>query len=405
MPAKPSPTLVLLTGLLLWAFGSQLIAALSWGHDSWQLTECLINYAGGFVRRGLMGSIIWHLSHWTGIQGNLLAIGITFTCFLLLTAWFLRVSTRAFPPILILSCVVMGFPAYQDSILRKDCIALLFLLGCLKADTSRLPRPLALFLVNLLACAAILNHECFAFYALPAMALFANAHESNRSFIGIVRKSLALLPSAACLLLSIQFHGSPVVADAVNDSWLPLWRITDPGSPQIGTAVAAIGAIGWTSAEGLSVGINLLTSGFYQPSAWLFVYGVSFVLIVLFTGRDGLQDAHGARQAKAEIAAILAAQFVFMAPMFLLGHDYGRWVFYWSGSSLMLHTLGLQPPSWMTAPFLRLFNTLNQVHMLARLPVKEWYLLFFGVPVCWNIQTFLISSPVARLVNDLFKSF
>lgn len=399
MPSKPSPTLVILTGLLLWAFASQLIAALSWGHDSWQLTECLINYAGGFVRRGLMGSVIWHLSKWTGIQGNFLAIGITFTSFLLLAAWFHRCSTQVFPLILILSCVVIGFPAYQDSILRKDCIALLFLLGCLKADDSRLPRPLALILINLLASAAILNHECFAFYALPAMALFANPQDPARDFIGIIRRSLVLLPSAACFLLTLKFHGSPVVADAINDSWLPLWRITDPGNPQIGVAKSAIGAIGWTSEEGLSVGINLLTSGFYQPCAWLFVYGVSFMLIVLFTGRGSLQDVQNVRQTKAEIAAILAAQFFFMAPMFLLGHDYGRWLFYWSASSLMFHTVGLRPPSWMVAPFFRLFATLNQVRMLARLPVSEWYLLLFGVPGCWNIRTFLLASPIARLIS------
>jgi hypothetical protein len=53
--SPPSPALVILVGLLLWAFASQLLAALSWGHDSYQLTEWLINYAGGFVRRGLPG--------------------------------------------------------------------------------------------------------------------------------------------------------------------------------------------------------------------------------------------------------------------------------------------------------------------------------------------------------------
>ncbi|MEY3896903.1 MAG: hypothetical protein RLZZ214_2424 [Verrucomicrobiota bacterium] len=58
MPTKPSLVPVLLSGLLLWAFTSQLIAALSWGHDSWQHTKCLIKDTGGFVRRGLMVSVL-----------------------------------------------------------------------------------------------------------------------------------------------------------------------------------------------------------------------------------------------------------------------------------------------------------------------------------------------------------
>jgi hypothetical protein len=237
------------------------------------------------------------------------------------------------------------------------------------------------------------------------MVLYVNADEPPRSFIRIACKSLALLPSAACLLLSMTFHGTPAVANAINDSWLPLWRITNSANPDIGVPMSAIAAIGWTSAEGLSVGINLLTSGFYQPGAWLFVYGVSFVLIILFTGRDRSQDAHGARQAKAEIAAMLAAQFVFMAPMFLLGHDYGRWLLYWSASSLMFHTLGLRTHSWMIAAFSRLFSNLSQVRILARLPASEWYLLLFGVPVCWNIHNFSTASPLARFIHNIWQGF
>jgi hypothetical protein len=96
---------------------------------------------------------------------------------------------------------------------------LLALLGCLKADASHLPRPLAVILINLLASTAILNHECFAFFTLTAMAFLQRGHHPARDFIGILRSALPLLPSVACFILYLKFHGTTAVANAINDSW------------------------------------------------------------------------------------------------------------------------------------------------------------------------------------------
>ena len=58
---------------------NQYIASFHWGHDSWQMTEWLINYAGGFVRRGLPGEVILQIAEQTKIQGNYLVIFISFS--------------------------------------------------------------------------------------------------------------------------------------------------------------------------------------------------------------------------------------------------------------------------------------------------------------------------------------
>ena len=386
MPAKPSPSLVILTGLLLWAFGSQLIAALSWGHDSYQMTEWLINYSGGFVRRGLPGWLIGICSDATGAQANHLVIGFSTLCYLLLAIWFLRRSTRTFPAMLVLSCIVMGFPAYQDSIVRKDCLGLLLLIGCLAVDRSRLPRPAIILALNLLAGVAILSHETFVFYALAGFVLFRSGTENPPTIIGFIRRSLVLLPAAGCFLLTVVFHGTPGQAEAVNDSWLPLWRIIDPGNPDLETPGAAIQALGWTSEHGLSLSLYLLTSGFYQPLAWAMVFAISFGLVILFTRAD----------LRVRVTALLLAQLVFISPLFVLGVDYGRWLFLWVASTIILHTEHRSAPTWLEARVARLFEKANSPRIFELVPAKNWYLLFFGVPVCWNLFNFLTASPVSR---------
>lgn len=395
-------SLVVLATLLTWAAVDHLRTALSWGHDSFQLTECLINYAGGFVRRGLTGSIALHLSRWTGIQANHLAIVAGFGTFLLLLTWYLRRSTRIFPPALILSCVVMGFPAYQECIVRKDCLGLLLFLGCLKVDGSALPRPLAMVLLNLLACTAILTHEAFAFYALPALILFNHPGRQPFGVIDVLRRGIAMLPAAGCFALTAVFHGTPETARAVNSSWLPLWRKINPGGLHQDQPAAAIQALGWTSDEGLSPGLNLLTSGFYQPMVWAMLFAISFALIVRFTARD---TGRGATDERTRVAAILLAQFVFISPLFVLGHDYGRWLFFWAAGSLMIHTMGRRAPGLLESPVASVATGLRISRITRRLPAGDWVLLLFGVPVCWNIPSFLVASPISRHVAIVWSWF
>jgi hypothetical protein len=404
MPKSIPPVLAIMACLLVWAISVQITSALSWGHDSFQLTEWLIDYSGGFVRRGLTGSALRIVSDLTGLQANHLAISAGVLCFILLTAWLLRRATSIFPATLILSCIVMGFPAYQDSIVRKDCLGLLLLVGCLAVDRSRLPRPARILVLNVLAIVAILTHESFVFYALAGFMLLASRDQKSQAFIESIRRSLALLPAAGCFLLTAIFHGTPAQAVAVNDSWMPLWRIIDPGNPGLATPSAAIQALGWTTEHGLSLSIYLLTSGFYQPLAWAMVFLISFGLVILFTGQNPDCSASVPTELRERVTALLLAQLVFISPLFLLGVDYGRWLFLWVASTIILHTENRRAPVWLESSVARLFETSKAHRFLDYLPTKNWYLLFFGVPVCWNLFNFMTASPISRHLHLIWTS-
>ena len=383
----------ILLALLVHAACTQLAAALSWGRESWQISDWLINYEGGFVRRGLAGEVIGFLSESSGIQANHLVIGISALCYLLLGAWLLRNCAARFPSALILSCIVLGFPAYQDCIVRKDCLGLLLFLGCLRADSSRLPRPVALGLINLLASAAILIHEAFAFYALPSLVIFIHGERTGFSLKDHARRALELAPAAAVFLLVVWNHGTPETARAVNASWVPLWHAIDPAVANPEIPSAAIDAIGWSSAQGLAMTAGLLNVGIYQPAAWAMVFAVSFLLLALFT-RAG---------ERTRTASILLAQLLFISPLFLLGVDYGRWLFLWAAGSLMLAATGRRAPLWLEDMLRHGLSKAGLRHHLTRVPVHDWYLLLFGVPVCWSMQNFLLASPAARYLTSLWS--
>ncbi len=398
---KTSPALVILISLLICAVGTQLVHSLSWGHSSYEMTEWLINYSGGFVRRGLPGTLIGIMSEVTGLQANHLAIAAGMICFLVLLVWLLRRATASFPPALILSCIVMGFPAYQNSIVRKDCLGLLFLLACLIANGSRAPRTFVIFALNLTAGIAILCHEAFVFYALAGFVFFHDPTDPKSLVSQIVRRSFSMLPAGICFLLTLIYHGTPEQAEAVNESLIPLWKTIEPSSISntgIHEPAAAIAALGWTTEKGLSLSLYMLTSGFYQPFAWIMVFTLSFLLMVLFTRRDSSSGIPLIMQSRIRVISILLIQLVFISPLFLLGVDYGRWLFLWVVGSMILHTTGRRAPVWIES-FVETLTRTFLTRLINRIPTREWYLLFFGVPVCWNLHNFLVASPAGRYVE------
>lgn len=283
------------------------------------MTEWLINYSGGFVRRGLPVTLVGMLVDATGLRANLIVVIASLACYLALAVWLLRHTTAYFPPALILSCVVMGIPAYQDSIVRKDCLGLLFFLACVSLGGWRGPKLLVIGGLNLIAAAAILSHETFAFYGLAAYVFLRDPAGREPWLAQVAGRAATLIPAGLCFLLTVIYHGTPAHAVAVNNSWRPLWDTIDPANPGHGEPAAAIAALGWTTAEGLSLSLYMLTSGFYQPLAWAMVFLISFLLLVLSAGRGSDQQAQ--EQIRIRFVAILLCQLAFISPLF---HSRGR---------------------------------------------------------------------------------
>jgi len=113
----------------------------------------------------------------------------------------------------------------------------------------------------------ILCHGTFVFYALAGFDFFSFGDQKPTTVRMLLRRFLALLPTGICFLLTVIYYGTPKIDAVVNDSWLSLWRVIDPGNPALGTLATAIEALAWTSEKGLSLSIHMLTSWFYQPQA------------------------------------------------------------------------------------------------------------------------------------------
>ena len=91
--------------------------------NSWNASEWLISYSGGFVRRGLGGEIIYNISSYLLISPAKIIVLFSIFSYLLLCLILVKISKNIIPTFIILSPVMLGMPIYSDFLIRKDKVS------------------------------------------------------------------------------------------------------------------------------------------------------------------------------------------------------------------------------------------------------------------------------------------
>lgn len=158
---------LLCVGLFFWALGQRdWLPQGDWRH-SYGVTEWMINYQGGFLRRGLPGEVLLFIGRKTGLDIGWFVI---FLCLILYGAYFLiilREPKGSLPEWALYSGPLLGYPIYSGDIIRKDIPLLLCLIALLKAITRLRLSPFRQVLIGIISGIAILSHELFFFFGTP----------------------------------------------------------------------------------------------------------------------------------------------------------------------------------------------------------------------------------------------
>jgi len=377
-------------------------SSFKWGRDNWGITEWLINYSGGFVRRGLPGSILQYISELISVKSNILAILISLIIYACVVFWFVKIAKEKFSCMTIFSPILLGAPLLGNFLIRKDLLGIAFLIGCLLVEKRLLPLFFKSVIINILAISSIFSHEAFFFYAVPLLILFRAFHRK----IGLSRAALSYSPTLLAFFLIIIFKGDSDIAFAINQSLSELWTDIDPKDCCVETPSAAIDALQWSTSQGLSLSLSVLSEfsfGIYTPVAWLTTMYVCYVYLIRMLNVGNSSIDIEIRE-KSKLTIIIIFQFMMVFPLFILGWDFGRWIFLWAISSIIFYLLKLDLFYFFGESVKKIVvNIINK----SKLPysVKEWHFLFFGVPgCCWSVYGYIISTPVGYFLKFLPKS-
>jgi hypothetical protein len=370
------------------------------------MTECLINYAGGFVRRGLPGELALSASSISGISPNVI---IVIACFLLLVGlilFYCRKVTRKMPAFLIFSPIVLGIPAFNDFLVRKDTLCIAILILCLIIEKTKCSILLKNILINLLGITAILSHEGFIFYGFLSIIAY-RYFRSEKKLINII---ISFSPMILTFSISSIYHGDELTALAINKSLISVWHSIDPSDKDINFPSCAITSLKYSLTNCPWMGYSVLSEisyHIYTPIAWLatiiICYGYILEFIVVNPSEtNGVISSLEVE--KSRLFVILTAQLIFISPLFMIGWDYGRWIFLWTASSLAIYLLGL---NWNDQFLLKVTTYVAGFQKKIRLPwtPQKWHLLFFGIPVCsWSVFSYLHATPLGNQVDFIYQS-
>lgn len=304
------------------------------GGDAYRVGDWLINYAGGFVRRGLSGEVLM----WADrvMPGSLLALilGIQLALYLALLALtyvLFRPHLAEHPALLFLalSPATFLFEALNEESFRKELVALVTLGALALAKRSSIAPERLLLMAICVLPALVLSHEALIVF-LPFVLILV---------VGEPRPGIRWMTTLLCglclsaFVLALIFSGGKDTASKVLASY-------DGLVPQASLSVkgryGAISALGSDTQHGMIHVSSRLFSAKYRyveryVTAALLV-GVAFLLNRKFVARVFAQK---------DVAFLLTLASGMTAALAFLAVDWGRFL-YWLASASAL--VAVYPP-------------------------------------------------------------
>lgn len=298
---------------------------------SWGVSEFLINYQGGYVRRGLLGEVLLQISNMCSLLDPRWLIASLCFAFLFYVIYFL---VRKFYEkklcwwLLPLNVCLSG----AFDIIRKDYICMAIMIAmfsaffCLRDWRSRT------FFSLLLILLALNIHECYFFICLPFMMLLYITEQSlHKVYRWLCVGAIVIMMAVVCLN-----KGDASVAESIYQSWSHIFPAYQGELPR-----NSIQAIGWETWDTIKfhLHLNFLTQssflvGWYsKPILWILI--LFTFSNVLFVGSK--LSGYSVAKYRHCLLSVMVFQFVSLLPMFtVLSCDASRICFYWIVSSLII---------------------------------------------------------------------
>ena len=307
----------------------------------WPLGELLVNYQGGFVRRGLLGELIFHASSTLDLSPITLLRALFVVLSILNILIFVSLSSveerliKRLP--LLLAPALLLFPVYDFAAYgRKDMIttallgihAIIAQQTLLRRFSLRTYRTLLVAVIVPLLVANILTHDVqiffIPFHFIITWQIYQEYGERAQRYI---------LPSYLSVvgisLLPIIFSGTKDIAIAVCNSWHELidnFEYCRTGSERFGDLVnSGIKALGWSIQKPIGFTRSLLENG--QATKLFLVSMVLSVAPYFILYRLSYLYRKSDVKSIGRLGFLLPVSLLAPLALFVIGGwDFGRWI-------------------------------------------------------------------------------
>ena len=221
--------------------------------DTWQITEVLINYQGGFVRRGLIGEIIYQLSNNFGINTIFMVYLFSIASVVIFFYLIIRDTIKKGYSILLLpTAMLLSSLFVSGHWVRKDVFIMLLFYAIVRLLKNK--SFINYIAINILLVIGTLSHEIILFIAAPILLISQLSHDNKRINIGKFVKGIATsvvcyFPALIAGILVAINKGNSATAQAIWDSWTCIGVFNSE-------IQGAIEGIGWTGEKAIEYMFN-----------------------------------------------------------------------------------------------------------------------------------------------------
>lgn len=364
--------------------------------NDWTMSDWLIDYSGGFVRRGAGGWLVGRLSLWFGLDSPTGVIAALCAC-ALLVVWgvmLLRFRGRGWSWWLLCSPLVCGLMPYAT---RKDGLLFVLLAAALWLLCRRSRRALCVGSAMLLTAAAMLLHEAYFFWGVPLVLLTACGTRPGRRWpVAVCAAAFTVLFALLCLL-----SGDADTVRAIVNGWQSAF-------PAAGVEFVTdnnLGALGWPLHDTLRYHFH----SNFQPGwpRWLLTLASAYYLVTQFL-RVFSPNAYGRPEAVRQGAVMLLLYLTLVPMLTLLSCDMARVFQYACLGSLMLtatvpsERIDAALPSRLTAAAARLDALMTRALPPSRGLLLGMLLLLVSVPSEYDLTATFANTLYYNIVYPPF---
>lgn len=367
--------------------------------DNYDFADLFINYEGGFVRRGLLGEMLYGCYE-MGINPIWVAIVLAFAAYITIATYMIRqFCKRGYNICLLTMSYLLGaFGMYGFTAMRRDYMILcvfLFLVTLWKRMSIRH----WLCIANVIVIVTILCYEPFALFAIPYCILLAHLR-LKRWGMSVILWIPAFVAFAACCM----HPGNQETFDGI-------WNVAKNylASPGIITFLTRdTGNVMWSHFS-----TNFLSFKHHIPVIFFTIPSILYLLYYCCNAAPvycSRQDAWGSRR---YVLALLLTGIIFLSPMLpVLSIDYGRTMGYVVLSGFIIYFSLSQEDVQNLLPQ-RMYLVADKVISWcdAKVPPTRikivCLMLFSGMMYCTllGLQAFLIQTEFVTVLQSAWRLF
>lgn len=298
----------------------QLCSILIQGINHDNCSEFLVNFQGGFVRRGLIGDVLYQFSNITGITPMVIIIPLSVLSLSFVIYFFTKhFRKRNMDWWIIFSPLFCGFVTY---FIRKDFILYALLILTLYLIKKYGHTITGQICATILAIIGLYFHEAYVFWGIPIIVLVMTIYQRRH----IAANIICIVAIIVNFMLLCAFKGDSSYIQPIMESWNSIEGIT------LTTCGVSINALGWDTIETFKFHLKMnFCSEIFGNAYWAGIairsifFVLAYYLISNFPYAMKMRNTDFTITDKTNLSTLYIITSICMLPMFvLLSCDYAR---------------------------------------------------------------------------------